>query len=149
MENNANLPSAGDQNNVPGWHYWKGSWHPIAEGYDIIVYDTSVHWELWHLGNQDEKCCPHKLIVEKFDVCNRKQRVIMSKVRKVMLYLLSGTTETVTPENCKEIFKSCFAHLMTLLYPNGRSRSCHDMLVTTLYQKIVNSAPANIQPSVD
>ena len=40
VENNANLPSAGDQNIVPGWHHWKGRWYPFLK-------DT-IYISVWH-----------------------------------------------------------------------------------------------------
>jgi hypothetical protein len=121
-----------------GWHCWRGSFHPVPSNFRVHTYCAKDHWNLWHGGNVSANIYPHKLIVNKRDLC-KEDRPMQSKIRTVMNILLQYALEADPPmvvrhDNMDEVFQYSYGKLMERLYPGGTRRSCNDILVSTLYE---------------
>jgi hypothetical protein len=132
---------AANGNGFHGWHCWGGAFHPVPETFTMSIYSAKDHWNLWHFGNQAQNIFPHRLISNKRDMCSAKNKTYMTKVRLIMTELMSTVAhkypllDCIDESNADAMFTYAYDEMLRRLYPRGISRSCNDVLVTTLYER--------------
>ena len=132
--------------NFSSWT-WGGRIHPVPIDFAFPKCNLKLIWDLWWCGNPAKQYAPYRHL-KGFDLNNKKDRVNLSKVNKIMKVLTMNYDSTaeicrMSIQNRDATFARLFMDLFLRLFPEQAgddfdARKFGDQSYLTIYNYVNN-----------